>query len=70
MQKISFNHMFGKSEILVTWHLRREVPRLTFLPKKSFVIETGRFQGCVQKGSPRVFVQDHYMYRLMIQNIQ
>jgi hypothetical protein len=66
--KILFLKVFGKiiekvQQIplinhLIIWHLKSVVPRLEVLlfSRKSFVTETGRSQGHVQKGISRPFI--------------
>jgi hypothetical protein len=62
VQKISFNHMFGKSEILVIWHLRRVVPRRSFLPKKKVLsVKQADFRDVFKKVSKSVCTRSLYV---------
>jgi hypothetical protein len=51
VQWYSFNQTSSNSEILIIMHLK-VIPKLEvlFLPTKSFVSDTGSFQGPIQKG--------------------
>jgi hypothetical protein len=52
VQQNPFNSTSNSVKILIIQHLRRLVPRaeVCFYQNKCFINETGRSQGCVQKG--------------------